>query len=703
MKSFCLALSAMFWAFIATAQPSANQPSAETPKVAGIQYDDYHGINVADPYRIYERTDHPVTRSNVRQQNQATDAYFKNIPYYSDILNRLTKLANFERFGRVKPESDGWVYFMHNTGLQNQPVLYRQKGLPGAPQVVLDPNTLSADGSTPLTDFNISLDNRFMAYTYAPKGSDVQIAQVLELGTGRILPDRLTGLKFSSLAWKGDGFYYQRFPESDLFDPTKGARVFYHRLGQEQSLDELIFEDAREPKMMFGFNTYAQERYLVITGGKSTSDNSLFVLDLKKAGSKFIPIVPDAETADYEVVGIENDLLYVRTNDAPNGRLVEIDLKNPARAQWRTLLPEQPNSVLQNCWLAGGRFVAHYLVNCVSTLQVFDLKGKALGIVDLPAKTGQVTEFNGLPDKSEAFFAFETFTTPSSIYRFDLKTLQVTAFKSVKSAFDSDAYETIQKIFKSKDGTLVSMFITYKKGIVLNGKNPCLQYGYGGFASPVLPRYRLLNVAFLESGGIYVSVNIRGGNEFGKKWHEMGVKASKQNVFDDFIAASEYLIREGYTSNELLAINGASNGGLLVGAVMTQRPDLYRVALPQVGVLDMLRYQESTVGAYWDTDYGTSKTEEGFKYLYKYSPLHNIKPLYYPATLVMTGAEDDRVAPWHSYKFAATLQDAQQGENPILLRVTHNAGHGGGKSTTVQVEEAACMLAFTLHNMGLDY
>lgn len=708
MKKFFLAVLCTAVACQCYAQPSApeteNASSQESIQIPLIQRDDYFGSIVDDPYSLFEYTEAPVTLSWVNAQNSRSEQYFKNIEFFPAIETRMGQLADFVRFAKVKTENDGYTYFLRYNGTkQNQPVLFRQKGLLGQPEMVLDANTFSADGTTTLGEYAFSNNGKYMAFAKQASGSDKQTAHVLELGTGRLLPDTLSGLIFSNLAWHGDGFYYQKFPQVGLFDANEYAKVYFHTLGTPQSSDALIFEDKNNARMMFGIKTLEKEGWLVLTGAQTTSKNSVFVQDLTQKNSPFITVVADDKTADYEIIGIEAHTMFVLTNDVPNGRLVEIDLLKPEPNHWKTILPERENSVLQGCWFAGKRLVAHYLVDCYSTLQVFEKTGKALGEIELPEKIGQVTEFNGSQDSPEAFFGFCTFTRPTSIYRLDMNTLTPSSFKLVAPPMDVSQLVSIQKWCVSKDGTKIPMTIVMKKGTVLNGRNPCLQYGYGGFQSPVLPRFGFFSAAFLEAGGIYVSVNCRGGNEFGEKWHQAGTLSQKQNVFDDFIAASEWLIANGYTSKDLLAINGASNGGLLVGACLTQRPDLYKVCLPQVAVLDMLRYDQASIGKHWQADYGTSSTKEGFDYLFQYSPLHNVKPTQYPATFVLTGKQDDRVAPWHSFKFAATLQEKQQGSNPILLYATDGAGHGAGKSVTKQIHEASKMLAFTFKNMGLTY
>ncbi len=697
MKPLVLALCAAAWACHALAQTSTEtRPKA----VDYIARDNYSGITVIDSFRIFEQTNHPITQAWVRAQNLATDYYLKNIPFLDATTARVRALADYYRFFKLKTGPDGALYYLEQ-GLENQPTLYRRRGA-GQPELILSPERYSPDGTTALSEYSISPDGRYLAYLASPNGSDRQIAHFLDLHTGRILPDVLQGLIFSNFTWSGAGGYYQRFPESGgQFERSENAQIYFHTLGQPQTSDQLIWEDRQHPQAMFETQVFGRGPDLIVTSASATSKNALFV---RTGAGKVIAIVADDQQADYVPIGLIDNKLYVRTNDsAPNWRLVEVDLLRPARANWRTVLPEHATNVLQDCKMAGGRLLAHYLVNCSSALFVSGLDGRHSAQVGLPAAIGSISELEASPDGKQAFFTWENFIQPASVFRFSVEEPGgIEPVLRSRTSFDSEKYETVQYRATSKDGTPIPFFLTQRKDRT-KGLAPCLQYGYGGFNIPVLPRFRLFPSAFLDAGGIYVSANLRGGAEFGEAWHLAGTRENKQRVFDDFIAVAEFLIANGYTSRELLAINGASNGGLLVGACMTQRPDLFGVCLPQVGVLDMLRYQESTVGAHWASDYGLSDTPEGFAYLYAYSPLHNVKPENYPATLILTGAQDDRVAPWHSFRFAAALQANQRGGSPVLLRVTQGAGHGAGKSLGKTIDEVGTMLAFTLYNMKIAY
>ncbi|MFN8303962.1 MAG: prolyl oligopeptidase family serine peptidase [Saprospiraceae bacterium] len=696
MKPLVLALCAAAWACHAFAQTSTEtRPKA----VDYIARDNYSGVMVTDSFRIFEQTDHPVTQAWVRAQNLATDNYLKTIPFLDDATARVRALADYDRFYKLKSGPDGALYYLKQ-GLENQPALYRRRGA-GQPELILSPERYSPDSTTALSEYSLSPDGRFLAYLVSPNGSDQQIACFLDLRTGCALPDVLKGLKFSNFTWSGDGGYYQRFPDGDIFDKNEHARIYFHTLGQSQTADQLIWEDRQNPNTIFETQVFGNSPDLVITSASATSKNALFV---RTGAGKVIAVVADDRQADYMPVGLIDNKLYVRTNDsAPNWRLVEVDLLRPDRANWRTVLPEHATNVLQDCKLANGKLLAHYLVNCSSALFVYSLDGSRSKQVGLPATIGSISELEASSDSKLAFFTWENFTLPASVFRFSVEEPEAVApVMRPLAPFDSDRYETVQYWATSKDGARIPFFLTQRKGRA-EGPTPCLLYGYGGFNIPVLPRFRLFSSAFLDAGGIYVSANLRGGAEFGEDWHQSGTRENKQRVFDDFIAVAEYLIAHGYTSRDLLAINGASNGGLLIGACMTQRPDLFGVCLPQVGVLDMLRFQESTVGAHWATDYGLSDTPEGFAYLYAYSPLHNVKPEKYPATLILTGAQDDRVSPWHSFKFAAALQANQRGGSPVLLRVTSGAGHGAGKSLGKAIDEVGAMLAFTLFNMKVPY
>lgn len=699
--NFLLWASSLF--FIETQAQVMNHSNYPVTRKDPSVVDDYFGSSVADPYRWLEDDNSEETKAWVKAQNAVTFSYLEKIPSRNTIKNRLEKIWNYEKYGSPFKEG-GKYYFYKNNGLQNQSVLYVQDNLTATPSVVLDPNALSKEGIVALgaTAFNKNGDK--LAYQLAKAGSDWQTIYVKDLKTGETLKDEINWVKFSGIQWLGDGFMYSRYPEPKKGDELKGAllnhKIYFHKLGTSQAEDELIFEDKENPKRNMGAGITEDERFICISISEGTSGNKLLIKDTKNPSKGFVTIADNFEK-DWNVLDNEGDWIFVKTNyKAPKSRILAINPAAPEEKNWKEIIPEDKEAVLQGGGITGGMLQTVWLHNASSKVKFYDLKGKFLSELALPGigTTGGVT---GKRDDKIGFYTFSSYTRPATIYQLDLETMQSKIFKAPNVDFESDKYETKQVWFTSKDGTKVPMFISYKKGIQLNGKNPTLLYGYGGFNISQQPQFSISRAMLLEMGGIYAVANIRGGGEFGEAWHKAGTKERKQNVFDDFIAAAEFLIQEKYTSNSYLAIQGGSNGGLLVGACMTQRPDLFKVAFPAVGVLDMLRYHKFTIGRAWAVDYGLSEKEDNFKYLYKYSPLHNLKKAAYPATLVTTGDHDDRVVPAHSFKFAATLQENHTGETPVLIRIETSGGHGAGKPTSKLIEESADILAFMFYNMGM--
>jgi len=666
--------------------------------------DDYFGKKIADPYRWLEDDQSAETKDWVAKQNIVTNGYLGQIRYREKLKHRIEQVFNFEKYSPPFKQA-GKYYYFKNDGLQNQSVLYVQDDLNAQPRLVLDPNTFSTDGTSSLGEYAFSKDGHYLAYSVSKGGSDWRTIYVRDLTTGQNLPDELEWAKFTGLAWQADGFYYTRFPE-----PKKGAEltaanqfgsVYFHKLGHLQMKDQLVYTDRAHPDRSFGAGTTEDERFLYVTGFETTSGNVLYFKDLTKSQTAFSAISTSFEN-DFNVIdNIGDQLLIMTNNGAPNQRLLLVSNIQPDSANWKTLIPEDSADVLQGAAVCGGKIVCSYLHNAASSLRVFDLEGKLIKEVKLP-EIGTVSGLQGKKDDPMAFFGFTSFLRPNTIYSLDMNTLEIKVFKAPKLDFNPDLFTTEQVWYASKDGTKVPMFITRKKNIAFDGTNPTLLYGYGGFNISLTPSFSASRAVLLENNGIYVMANLRGGGEFGEQWHKAGTKCLKQNVFDDFIGAAEYLIAKKYTSPARLAIQGGSNGGLLVGACMTQRPDLFGVCFPQVGVLDMLRYHKFTIGYAWAVDYGRSDVKEDFPCLLAYSPLHNLKKVAYPATMITTADHDDRVVPAHSFKFAATLQEYQQGDNPVLARIETSAGHGAGKPTSKIIEEAADILSFMLWNMKMQ-
>jgi prolyl oligopeptidase len=688
--------------------PPALAQKLQYPQTRRVEHKDtYHGVEVSDPYRWLEEENSAETAEWVREQNKVTFGYLETIPFRNRIKERLTTLFNYPKYGAPSRRGD-YYFFSKNDGLQNQSVLYVQKGLGGTPEVLLDPNKFSEDGTVKLGAFALSRDGKYAAYGLSKGGSDWQEYRVMEVASRRQLPDSLQWVKVSGIAWQGDGFYYSRYdaPEKgkELYSKNEGHKVYYHRIGAPQSEDALVYEDAANPQRFHTVRTTEDERFAVLTvsdRGKGRKGNALFFRDARSAEQKFAPLFPEIGDTVYDVVGNVGDKFLVETNrNAPNGRVVLVDPRDASEKSWKEVLPERPEP-LQIVSAAGGKLFANYLKNVTTRAYVYSLDGKLENEVTLPG-LGAAGGFGGRADDKFVFYTYTSFDYPPAIFRYDIAAKKTTLFRAPEiPGYDPAKFETRQLFFTSKDGTRVPMFVVHKRGLKLDGSNPTLLYGYGGFNATTSPGFSALRIALLEQGVVYASANIRGGGEYGEKWHEAGTKLRKQNVFDDFIAAAEHLVKEKYTSPAKLALQGGSNGGLLVGAVMNQRPDLFAVALPAVGVMDMLRFHKFTIGWNWIADYGSSDNPEEFKALYAYSPLHNLKAgAKYPATLITTADHDDRVVPAHSFKYAAALQASQAGDRPVLIRIDTKSGHGAS-NTTKAIEQAADVYAFMLHNLGV--
>lgn len=673
----------------------------QTRKVDSV--DVYFGTQVKDPYRWLEDDRSEETADWVKAQNEVTFDYLNKIPYRETIKKQLEKVWNYEKIGAPFKEG-GYTYYYKNDGLQNQSVLYRVNK-DGAEEEFLNPNTFSKDGTTSLGSVDFSEDGSLVAYMISEGGSDWRKLIVMKAENKEIVGDTLVDIKFSGISWNGnDGFYYSSYDKpkgSELSAKTDTHKLYYHKLNTPQREDKLIFGGTPDQKYRYVSGEISQDgNYLFVTGANSTSGNKLFVKNLKNPKSGFVAVTDNFDN-DTRVVTSKGSRLYFTTNlNAPNTRLVSVDASNPTPENWKDVIAETDNVLSVS--LAGEYIFARYVVDAISKVKQYDYEGNLVREIELPG-VGSAGGFSSKKEDKETYFSFTSYNIPAKIYRMNLDSGEYEQYWEPKIAFKSDDYESKQVFYTSKDGTKVPMIITYKKGTKLNGKNPTILYGYGGFNVSLTPVFRISNVVWLENGGVYAVANLRGGGEYGKKWHNAGTKTQKQNVFDDFIAAAQYLISEKYTSPDFLAIQGGSNGGLLVGATMTQRPDLFKVALPAVGVLDMLRYHTFTAGAGWAYDYGTANdSKEMFEYLKGYSPLHNVKEgVEYPATMVTTGDHDDRVVPAHSFKFAAELQSKQAGNNPVLIRIETNAGHGAGTPVGKLIDAAADTQAFILWNMGI--
>ncbi|MFO5528015.1 MAG: prolyl oligopeptidase family serine peptidase [Cuspidothrix sp.] len=671
------------------------------------QVDEYHGTIVADPYRVLEDPDTEETKTWIEAQNQVTFTYLNEIPAREDIKQRLTKLWDYEKYGTPFKEGDNYFYFK-NDGLQNQSVLYTLPTLDGQPRVLLDPNKLSEDGTVALSGISISENGQLLAYGLSISGSDWQEWKVRDITTGADLQDHLQWIKFSGASWTHDhqGFFYSRYDEPNektkLEDVNYYQKLYYHQLGTPQSEDILIYHRPEQKEWGFGGSVTEDGKYLIISVWLGTdSKNLVFYKDLTNPQGEVIELINKFE-ADYSFIGNDDNVFYFRTDlNAPKGKVIAIDIQNPTLGNWPEIIP-QAVETLESVSILNNQFVADYLQDAHSQIKIFDLQGNLIREVELPG-IGSVSGFSGKRHDTETFYSFTSFTTPGTIYRYDMKIGKSEIFRQPQVDFNADDYETKQIFYTSKDGTKLPMFITHKKGIKLDGNNPTYLYGYGGFNISLTPSFSVSLLIWLEMGGVYAVPNLRGGGEYGEEWHKGGMKEKKQNVFDDFITAAEWLITNKYTQPEKLAIGGGSNGGLLVGACMTQRPDLFGAALPAVGVLDMLRFHKFTIGWAWVPEYGSAENAEDFPILSAYSPLHNLKPgTAYPATLITTADHDDHVVPAHSFKFAAALQAAHNGGAPVLIRIETKAGHGAGKPTTKIIEEAADKWGFLVRVLGIS-
>jgi prolyl oligopeptidase len=690
-----------------TMLPAENITLMAYPQTAkGDVVDTYFGTSVSDPYRWLEDDRSEATASWVSAQNEVTQNYLQQIPFRTSIRSRLEKLWNYERYSAPFEEGE-YTYFFKNDGLQNQSVLYRTPKGQDQPEIFLDPNTFSADGTTSLAGYAFSKDGSLFAFQLSEGGSDWRKVVVWNTADRTVVGDTLVDVKFSGIAWKGnEGFYYSSYDKpkegSTLSGITDQHKLYFHRLGTPQSTDELIFGGAATPRRYVGAGLTENERFLVISAANTTSGSELYIQDLTKPGSPLITLVNNFDK-NHAVIDADEDRLFIYTTlDAPNGRVVTTTIDKPEPAHWVDLIPH--TDMVLSPGTAGGKIFAHYLKDATSLVKQFNRQGQLEREIELPG-VGSVGGFGGKEKDKTLYYSFTSYTYPPSIFKYSIEDGKSELYKTAGVAFDPTQYESKQVFYTSKDGTKVPMIITHKKGLELNGQNPTLLYGYGGFDVSLTPSFSTSNIIFLEQGGVYAVANLRGGGEYGEKWHLAGTKMQKQNVFDDFIAAAEYLIDQKYTSSAKLAIKGGSNGGLLVGAVMTQRPELFQVAIPEVGVLDMLRYHKFTAGAGWAYDYGTAdESMEMFNYLHQYSPYHALKQgVSYPATLITTADHDDRVVPAHSFKFAARLQEYHQGKQPVLIRIETNAGHGAGKPTAKIIDEHADVWAFIFQNTGTVY
>ncbi|NWJ49772.1 MAG: S9 family peptidase [Bacteroidetes bacterium] len=696
-----LLIAAAFVSSLSINAQTVNYPVTKKTDVVN----DYHGVKVADPYRWLEDDNSAETKDWVKAENKVTRQYLDAIPFRNKIRERLEKIWNFPKYGT--PHQEGkYIIFSKNDGMQNQSILYIQEGLTGTPRVLLDPNKISNNGTAALGEYAVSNDGKYFAYSVAKAGSDWNDIYVMEVETGKLLTDQIKWVKFSGISWHGDGFYYSAYDApkkgEELSKKNEFHKIYFHKVGTSQDKDQLIYKNDNFPLRNYGATVTNDEQYLIMSETAGTSGNALYVKNLKKENADFIKV---AEGFDFDYGVVENikGKLLVHTNDgASRYRLILIDPEKPARENWTTVINEEKN-VLQSAVVVGGHIIATYMKDVSNKSVLFSIDGKMLHEIATPG-IGTISGFTGKPEDKFSFYSFASFTMPTTIFRYDVAKNSSAIFSQPKLDFSTTNFETRQVFYTSKDGTKVPMFIVHKKGLKLDGKNPVYLYGYGGFNISLTPAFSAARMIWLEKGGVLAIPNLRGGGEYGEEWHKAGTLLQKQNVFDDFISAAEYLIKQNYTNSSKLVIAGGSNGGLLVGACMTQRPDLFKVALPAVGVMDMLRFHKFTIGWAWTGDYGSSDDAEQFKYILKYSPLHNLKAgVHYPATLVTTADHDDRVVPAHSFKFAATLQEKHVGENPVLIRIETEAGHGAGKPTSKQIDEWSDVWSFTFKNLGLNY
>ena len=699
MKKTILLLSGIMVMSCTPQQKKLTYPKAEKVDTVDV----YFGTEVADPYRWLENDTSAATAAWVEAENKVTNEYLAQIPFRKQLLERLTNLANYEKIG-APFKKHGKYYFYKIDGLQNQSVLYVQDSLEGEPRVFLDPNKLSDDGTVALTGLSFSHDGKYAAYTISRSGSDWTEIYVLDTATGQLLDDHIEWAKFTGAAWQGDGFYYSAYDApvkgKEFSNVNENHKVYYHKIGTPQTEDKLIYQNPAYPKRFYYTGTSEDERILFVYESGAGRGNNLFIKDLKKANAPFIQLTTDFDY-QYSPIEVIDNNVYIFTNyGAPKNRIMVADINNPKLENWKELIPEM-ESVLSSAEVIGGKLFLTYDKDASNHAYVYSQKGEHMHEIKLPS-LGSVG-FSGTKDDKECFFVFTSFTTPGTIYKYDMDKNSYELYRAPKVEFNSDDFVTEQAFFPSKDGIMIPMFLTYKKDLERNGNNPVFLYGYGGFGISLNPGFTTSRIPFLENGGIYAQVNLRGGSEYGEEWHIAGTKMQKQNVFNDFISAAEYLINNKYTNPDKIAIVGGSNGGLLVGACMTQRPDLFKVAIPQVGVMDMLRYHKFTIGWNWASDYGTSEdSQEMFEYLKGYSPLHNLKPgTKYPATMVTTADHDDRVVPAHSFKFAATLQECNDGTNPTIIRIDSKAGHGAGKPMAKVLEEQADIYGFIMYNLKM--
>ncbi len=667
------------------------------------QKENYFGTVVNDPYRWLEYDTAADVGEWVKQQNAVTNSYLQNIPFRDQLKQRITEIINYPKYAAPFKAGD-YYFFSKNDGLQNQSVIYYQKGLNGEPRVFLDPNALNKDGTSAVSILGYSQDKKHIAYAVNESGSDWQSIKVMTIEDAQHTTDDLKWVKFSGASWYKNGFFYSRYDE-----PTKGSmlsgrneyhQVWYHELGTSQTYDKLIYKDKDHPLRYFSAQTTEDEHFLIIYGAEGTYGQEIYYKDLTKPGSE-IKLLFKGFAYEYAVVDNIGDQLLIITNDgAANNRAILIDPLNPLKTNWKTIIPDQ-GYLMEGAAITGNKIFVRYLKDVTSKVIQYDLNGKMEHEIQMPS-LGTVSGFAGNRDDKELFFTFTSFTFPPAIYRYDIASGEIFPFKTSDVKFNPDDYTTEQVFYKSKDGTSVPMFIVYKKGLKKDGNNPTLLYAYGGFNVSLTPSFSASRIVWLENGGVFAMANLRGGGEYGDKWHKAGMLDKKQTVFDDFIAAAEFLNNNKYTSPSKLAIQGGSNGGLLIGAVANQRPDLFRVAIPQVGVMDMLRYHKFTVGWGWAVEYGTSDSAKSFQNLFKYSPVHNIKDIAYPATLVTTADHDDRVVPAHSFKYIATLQEHQKGNSPVMIRIDQKAGHGAGKPLTKIIDEITDIYSFILYNMAVE-
>ena len=688
---------------ILTIQESNSQPIKYPITRKSDQVDDYFSVKVADPYRWLEDDHSSETADWVKNQNDLTENYLKQIPFRDSLKAKMIRNWSFVNY--AAPFRAGNSYFYYRRDVKNnQPVLYYMRTMEYVPIQYFDPNKLSEDGTTAISQTVPSNDGLHVAFVLSESGSDWNVIRIKETKSMKTLPETLTKVKFSGIAWWNDGFFYSRYDANSLSkaytEKNEFHKVYYHKLGNSQELDSLVFEDKNHPMRNFSASITEDEKFLVITGTESTSGNNLYIQNLSKPTSKLIQVVKTFEH-DFDLIGnVGDDLFFITNYNADKKKIIKINANSPQVNMWKDFIPEQ-KEILQGATFCWKSILVHYMKDATSKVYIYNYEGAK--VYEIPfSGLGTVESINGSPSDTNVFISYASFISPSTVYRYNMKKNFLAIMFKPAVPYDLDQFETKQIFYTSKDGTKIPMFIVAKKGYTLNGKNPTLLYGYGGFNISKTPEFKPERLVFLEQGGIFAMPCLRGGGEYGTEWHQAGTKLKKQNVFDDFIAAAEYLIKEGYTNHEKLAISGRSNGGLLVGAVMTQRPDLFKVALPAVGVMDMLRFHKFTIGWAWKSDYGSSEDSIQFKAIYAYSPLHNIKSgVNYPATMVTTADHDDRVVPSHSFKFIATLQEHQQGQNPVLIRIDTNAGHGSGKPTGKLIDEQADIFSFLFYNLGM--